>query len=118
MVHRYKQFHNVINITLDYLLLNLSLILVYNYFNHTLISWVNNKSYLPAVLVLNLLWLLSSNITSLYNNVSDIDLKVYRNVAKTYLLYLGLICFAILLMAGTKINIISKEYLFDSMSLF
>ncbi len=118
MVHRYKQFHNVINITLDYLLLNLSLILVYNYFNHTLISWVNNKSYLPIVLVFNLLWLLSSNITSLYNNVSDIDLKVYRNVAKTYLLYLALICVIILVMNGTKTHFITKEYLFYSMSLF
>jgi putative colanic acid biosynthesis UDP-glucose lipid carrier transferase len=118
MVHRYKQFHNVINITLDYLLLNLSLILVYNYFNHTLISWVNNQSYLPIVLVFNLLWLLSSNITSLYNNVSDIDLKVYRNVAKTYLLYLSLICLIILAMTGTNIHFITKEYLFYSMSIY
>ncbi|HVS91446.1 MAG TPA: undecaprenyl-phosphate glucose phosphotransferase [Mucilaginibacter sp.] len=118
MVHRYKQFYNAINLTADYLLLNISLITVYNLLDNSLIPWMNNKNYLPVVLVFNLLWLLSSNITSLYNSVSDIDLKVYQNSIRTYLLYLALICTIILLVIGTKTYFITKEYLFYSMSLF
>src|SRR6201999_952824 len=102
----------------DYLLLNISLIIVYNLLNNSLISWMNNKNYLPVVLVFNLLWLLSSNITSLYNTVSDIDVKVYYSAIKTYLLYLGLICLIILLVIGIKSYFITEEYLFYSMSLF
>src|SRR5258708_29968283 len=118
MVHRYKQFYNAINLTLDYLLLNVSLIVVYNFLGNSLISWMNNKNYLPVVLVFNLLWLLSSNITSLYNTVSDIDIKAYHSAIKTYLLYLCLICVIILLVIGTRSYFITQEYLFYSMSLF
>jgi len=118
MVNRYKQFYNAINLTLDYLLLNISLIVVYNFLDHSFVAWMNNKNYLPVVLVFNLLWLLSSNITSLYNQVSDVDIKAYHCVIKTYLLYLGLICFIILLVIGTKSYFITQEYLFYSMSLF
>src|SRR6201985_209506 len=120
MVHRYKQFYNVINLSLDYLLLNVSLIVVYNFLDKSYISWMNNTSYLPVVLVFNLLWLLSSNITSLYNSISDIDLKAYQNTVKTYLLYLSLICVTILLVISTRsyFNFITQEYLFYSMSLF
>src|ERR1700761_2729742 len=118
MVHRYKQFYNAINLTSDYLLLNISLIVVYNLLDSSLISWMNNKNYLPVVLVFNLLWLLSSNITSLYNTVSDIDIKGYHSAIKTYLLYLGLICLIILFAIGTKSYFITEEYLFYSMSLF
>ncbi|MBS1526487.1 MAG: undecaprenyl-phosphate glucose phosphotransferase [Bacteroidetes bacterium] len=118
MVHRYKQFYNAINLTADYVLLNISLITIYNLLDNSLIPWMNNKNYLPVVLVFNLLWLLSSNITSLYNSVSDIDLKVYQNSIRTYLLYLALICTIILLVIGTKTYFITKEYLFYSMSLF
>src|ERR1700749_1819697 len=118
MVHRYKQFYNAINLTSDYLLLNISLIVVYNLLDNSLISWMNNKNYLPVVLVFNLLWLLSSNITSLYNSVSDTDIKVYYSAIKTYLLYLSLICINILLVIGTKSYFITQEYLFYSMSLF
>lgn len=117
MVHRYKQFYNAINLTADYLLLNISLIIIYNLSDNVL-SWSDNKSYLPVVLVFNLLWLLSSNITGLYNHVSDNDIKVFRSAIKTYLLYLSLICVIILLVIGTKSYFITKEYLFYSMSLF
>src|SRR5258708_5251449 len=110
MVHRYKQFYNAINLTLDYLLLNISLILVYNFLDTSLVSWMNNKTYLPVVLVFNLLWLLSSNITSLYNAISELDIKVYYTAVKTYLLYLSLICFIILLVIGTKSYFITREY--------
>jgi putative colanic acid biosysnthesis UDP-glucose lipid carrier transferase len=118
MVNRYKQFYNAINISLDYLLLNISLMVVYNFLNSSFISLMNNKNYLPVILVFNLLWLLSSNITSLYNTVSDIDIKVYYSAIKTYLLYIGLICLIILLVIGTKSYFITQEYLFYSMSLF
>jgi len=118
MVHRYKQFYNAINLILDYLLLNISLIVVYNFLDKSFVSWTNNKTYLPVVLVFNLLWLLSSNVTNLYNAVSDFDIKVYRNAVKTYLLYLGLICLIVLLVIGTKSYFITQEYLLYSMSLF
>ena len=118
MVHRYKQFHNLINLTVDYLLLNISLIVIYNILDHSFISWLDNKNYLPVVLVFNLLWLLSSNITSLYNNVPDNDVKVYQNTVKTYLLYLAFICSIILLVIGTKTYFITENYLFYSMSSF
>src|SRR6195952_5818291 len=118
MVHRYKQFYNAINLTLDYLLLNISLIVVYNVLDNSLIPWINNKNYLPVVLVFNLLWLLSSNITSLYNSISDNDVKAFQSTIKTYLLYLSLICVIILLVIGTKSYFITQEYLFASMSLF
>src|SRR3569833_2726928 len=118
MVHRYKQFYNAINLTLDYLLLNVSLIAVYNFLDNSLIPWMNNKTYLPVVLVFNLQWLLSSNITSMYNAVSADDKKVYNTAVKTYLLYLSLICVIMLLVIGTKSYFITIEYLFYSMSLF
>lgn len=118
MVHRYKQFYNAINLILDYLLLNISLVVIYNLLDKSFVSWVDNKTYLPVVLVFNLLWLLSSNITGLYNAVSDFDIKVYHSAIKTYLLYLGLICIVILLVIGTKSYFITQEYLFYSMSLF
>ena len=84
MVHRYKQFYNAINLTLDYLLLNVSLIVIYNILSNSLIPWISNTNLLPVVLVFNLLWLLSSNITGLYNKVSDNDTKVYYSTLKTY----------------------------------
>ena len=118
MVHRYKQFYNAINLILDYLLLNISLIIIYNVLDSSLISWINNKNYLPVVLVFNLLWLLSSNITKLYNSISDADLKDYNTAIKTYLVYLSLICVIILLIIGTKSYFITQEFLFYSMSLF
>src|SRR5215469_9688413 len=93
MVHRYKQFYNAINLTLDYLLLNVSLIAVYNFLDNSLIPWMNNA-------------------------ISDDDRKVYNTALKTYLLYLSLICVIILLVIGTKSYFITKEYLFYSMSLF
>ena len=118
MVHRYKQFYNAINLVFDYLLLNISLIVVYNILDNSLIPWMDNKSYLPVVLVFNLLWLLSANITKLYNSISVIDQKDYRNAIKTYLLYLTLICVIILLVIGTKSYFITQQFLFYSMSLF
>lgn len=118
MVHRYKQFYNAINLVIDYLLLNISLIIVYNITDNSLIPWINNKNYLPVVLIFNLLWLLSSNITKLYNAVIDTDLKDYRTAIKTYFLYLCLICIIILLVIGTRSYFITREYLFNSMSLF
>jgi putative colanic acid biosynthesis UDP-glucose lipid carrier transferase len=118
MVHRYKQFYNVINLSLDYLLLNISLVLVYNILDNSLVPWMSNKAFLPIVLVFNLLWLLSSNITSMYNSISDIDLKAYQSTVKTYLLYLSSICVIILLLIGTKSYFITEKYLFYSMSLF
>ena len=118
MVHRYKQFYNAINLTLDYLLLNVSLIVIYNILSNSLIPWISNTNLLPVVLVFNLLWLLSSNITGLYNKVSDNDTKVYYSTLKTYLLYLSLICVIILMIIGTKSYFITPEYLFYSMTLF
>lgn len=83
------------------------------------ITWINNKNYLPIVLVFNLLWLLSANISGLYEYVLNKDsINTYRSVFKTYLLFVCLICFTILIIIGTKAYFITREYLFFSIALF
>jgi len=62
MSHRYATFIKAINLSVDYLILNVSMILAYLIVDKSYIIWINNKNYLPIVLVFNLIWLLSANI--------------------------------------------------------
>jgi putative colanic acid biosynthesis UDP-glucose lipid carrier transferase len=81
--------------------------------------WINNKSYLPIVLVFNLIWLLSANITGLYEEVLNKDaIKTYRGVIKTYSIFVSFICFTIIILIGTKPYFVTREYLFYSLALF
>ena len=79
----------------------------------------SNRKYLPIVLVFNLIWLLSANVSGLYEQVLNKDsIKTYQVVIKTYVLFVSLICFAILILIGTQAYFITRQYLFYSLALF
>ena len=119
MVHRYATFFKAINLSVDYLVLNVSMVVSYYLLDNSLIVWINNKQYLPIVLVFNLIWLLSANITGLYEHVLNKDsVKTFRSVVQTYLLFVSVICVTILILIGTKAYFITREYLFYSIALF
>ena len=119
MVHRYATFFKAINLTVDYLLLNVSMVVAYVILDDSVIVWINNKQYLPVVLVFNLIWLLSANVTGLYESVLNKDsIKTFRSVFQTYLLFVSLICVTILIVIGTKAYFVTREYLFYSIVLF
>jgi putative colanic acid biosynthesis UDP-glucose lipid carrier transferase len=119
MSHRYATFIKAINLSVDYVILNVSMILAYLIVDKSYIIWINNKNYLPIVLVFNLIWLLSANITRLYEQVLNKDsIKTYQGVFKTYLLFVSLICFTVLIIIGTKAYSITRQYLFYSLAMF
>jgi putative colanic acid biosynthesis UDP-glucose lipid carrier transferase len=118
MVHRYTTFFKAINLTADYIILNISMITAYLFADNTFLSWTNNN-YLPVVLVFNLIWLLSANISGLYEHVITKDsIKTYRSVIKTYLLFLSITSFTVIVLIGTKSYFVTREYLVISMVLF
>jgi putative colanic acid biosynthesis UDP-glucose lipid carrier transferase len=95
------------------------MVIAYLIVDKSYIFWVSNKNYLPVVLVFNLIWLLSANITGLYERVLNRDsISTYQSVFKTYILFVFLICFTIIIIIGTKSYSITREYLFYSMALF
>ncbi|WP_295720401.1 undecaprenyl-phosphate glucose phosphotransferase [Mucilaginibacter sp.] len=119
MIHRYATFIKAVNLTIDYIILNMSMVISYFIEDRSYVFWINNRKYLPIVLVFNLIWLLSANITGLYEHVLNKDsIKTYRGVIKTYLLFVSFICFTIIILIGTKAYFITREYLFYSLALF
>jgi putative colanic acid biosynthesis UDP-glucose lipid carrier transferase len=95
------------------------MITTYLLIDKSTILWANNRRYLPIVLVFNLIWLLSANISGLYQQVLNKDsIKTYRAVIRTYLLFVSLICFTILILIGTEAYFITRQYLFYSLALF
>src|SRR3954465_6319767 len=113
MSHRYATFIKAINLSVDYIILNLSMIIAYLIVDHSYVIWINNRNYLPIVLVFNLIWLLSANITRVYEQVLNKDsIRTYRGVFKTYMLFVSLICFTVLIIIGTKAYSITRQYLF------
>ncbi|RVU00924.1 undecaprenyl-phosphate glucose phosphotransferase [Mucilaginibacter limnophilus] len=119
MVHRYSTFIKAVNLTIDYIILNVSMVIAYLIEDKSYISWISNKNYLPVVLVFNLIWLLSANVTGLYEHVLNKDsIRTYRGLIKTYLLFVSFICFTIIILIGTKAYFITREYLFYSLALF
>ncbi len=119
MINRHTTFFKALNLTIDYLILNLSMITTYLLIDKSTILWANNRRYLPIVLVFNLIWLLSANISGLYQQVLNKDsIKTYRAVIRTYLLFVSLICFTILILIGTEAYFITRQYLFYSLALF
>ncbi|TWR27590.1 undecaprenyl-phosphate glucose phosphotransferase [Mucilaginibacter pallidiroseus] len=118
MLNRYATFIKSINLTVDYMILNLSMVIAYYIVDKDLILWFTNKSYLPIVLVFNLTWLLSANITRLYDKVLNKDsVDIYRDVIKTYLLFLSLIC-SVAIVIGVKAYFITRGYLIYSSAIF
>lgn len=118
-MHRYNTFVKAINLTIDYIVLNISMILAYAITSHTYMVWVDNQHFFPIVLVFNLVWLLSANVTGMYEYVLNRDsISTYQVVIKTYLLFVSLICITILIVIGTKAYFITREYLFYALLLF
>jgi putative colanic acid biosynthesis UDP-glucose lipid carrier transferase len=119
MINRHTTFFKALNLAIDYLILNISMISVYLVEERSAILWSSNRRYLPIVLVFNLIWLLSANISGLYEQVLNKDsVKTYRVVIKTYVLFVSLICFTILILIGTEAYFITRQYLFYSLALF
>ena len=119
MIYRYATFIKAINLSIDYTILNISMVISYLIVDKSYIFWASNKNYLPVVLVFNLIWLLSANITELYERVLNKDsIRTYQSVFKTYVLFVCLICFTIIVIIGTKAYFITREYLFYSLALF
>jgi len=119
MINRHTTFFKALNLTIDYLILNISMVATYFIEDRSNVFWANNRRYLPIVLVFNLIWLLSANISGLYEQVLNKDsIKTYRGVIKTYFLFVSFICFTILILIGTEAYFITRQYLFYSLALF
>ncbi len=118
MVYRYATFIKAINLTIDYIMLNTSMFIAYLIINKNS-EWSSDNKYLLIMLVFNLFWLLSTNITGLYERVLNRDsIRTYQAFFKTYLLFVSLICFAILVIIGPQTYMVSRHYLLYSLLLF
>lgn len=117
MTNRYSIFHDILNIVVDYFLLNLSLIVVYDQVHHSAFQWPTDKTYLHVVLIFNLLWLLAANLITLYKTRFN-DRNAFQKLIGTYALYLVLVCYIILFLNNIQSYFITREYLFESMTLF
>src|ERR1700744_6333581 len=118
MINRHTAFFKALNLTTDYIILNISMVSIYFVQEKSTIFWSNRK-YLPIVLVFNLIWLLSANVSGLYEQVLNKDsIKTYRSVIRTYFLFVSFICFTILILIGTEAYFITRQYLFYTLALF
>ena len=119
MINRHTTFFKALNLAVDYLILNISMVTVYFLEDESNVFFAANRRYLPIVLVFNLIWLLSANISGLYEQVLNKDsIKTYRVVIKTYLVFVSIICFTILILIGPEAYFITRQYLFYSLALF
>ncbi|MES2427323.1 MAG: undecaprenyl-phosphate glucose phosphotransferase [Bacteroidota bacterium] len=119
MIYRYATFIKAINLFIDYTILNISMVIAYLIHYNSYSLEKINKSSLPVFLIFNLIWLLSTNITGLYERVLNKDsISTYEGVFKTYLLFVSLICFTIIIIIGTQAYLITREYLFYALIFF
>src|ERR1700753_2629574 len=103
MINRHTTFFKALNLAIDYIVLNVSMISVYLLEDRSGVYSAAGRRYLPIVLVFNLIWLLSANISGLYEKVPNKDsIKTYRSVIKTYLIFVSLICFTILILISRE----------------
>src|SRR3954468_11916953 len=118
MNHRYLTFIKAINLTFDYISLNVAMVMAYYIEGREHVFWMNNVNYLPIVLVFNFTWLLAANLTGLYEQVLNKDsIKTYRNVIRTYVLFISIICF-IIIISGNQTYFITRSYLWYSVIIF
>lgn len=118
MIHRYTTLIKTINLTVDYFILNISMIIIYFMVDNTYLI-LANSNYLIIALVFNLIWLLAANITGLYEHVLTKDsIKTFRGVIKTYFLFVGFIGFTIIILIDRKPYFITRQHLFYSLILF
>jgi len=119
MNNNYKIIHNVVNIIVDYFLLNLSLIIVYNQVHQAAFQWLADKAYLHIVIMFNLLWLLSANILRLYKaDAVEDDARASKKLIGAYTFYVAIVCYIILFLNPIETYFITREFLFNSMTLF
>ncbi len=118
MNNRYKLVNNVLNIILDYFLLNVSLIVIYNQSHHSTFQWITDRTYLHIGLIFNLLWLLSANIIRLYKANADSDVRASQKLIAAYTFYVVIVCYVILFLSPVDTYFVTREFLFDSMTMF
>lgn len=117
MIYRYATFFKTVNLTIDYIMLNLSMFLAYLFIDSPA-TWKADNKYLLIILLFNLIWLLSTNITGLYESVLNKDsILTYRDFLKAYLLFISLISFFIIVI-GIQSYLVTRQYLFYSVFLF
>jgi putative colanic acid biosynthesis UDP-glucose lipid carrier transferase len=116
MSEHYKTINRTINVLIDYLALNLSLMVVYNLSHHASYPWMPDKPALNLILILNLLWLLASNLLGLYQHSPNGSLLVKS--IKTFVLYSFLAGYVLIIINNTDVYHINKESLFYAVSLF
>jgi putative colanic acid biosynthesis UDP-glucose lipid carrier transferase len=117
MVYRYASVFKIINYIIDYLLLNTSMFVAYLVIDRNTAANAGNK-YLPIILVFNLIWFLSGNITKFYERVLNRDsISTVKSLVKAYLLFVSLICF-IIMVIGTQTYLITPTYLLCALLLF
>ncbi|QQL51449.1 undecaprenyl-phosphate glucose phosphotransferase [Mucilaginibacter ginkgonis] len=118
MIHRYATFIKAANLVVDYIVLNLSLLLAYVTVSLLPVSTIRSEHYLPLILFANLIWFLSANISGLYSGVLNKDAIItYRNVFRTYLLFVALISVTVFI-TGTKSYTVTRQYLIYALGIF
>jgi putative colanic acid biosynthesis UDP-glucose lipid carrier transferase len=118
MVYRYSTFIKAINLSVDYIMLNISMLVAY-FILDAPNALISDGKHLPVLVIFNLIWLLSTNITGLYERVLNRDsVSTYQSFFKTYLLFISLICFTILTAIGATTYLITREFLLYSLLSF
>jgi putative colanic acid biosynthesis UDP-glucose lipid carrier transferase len=117
MVYRYTALIKIVNLFVDYLLLNISMFIAYLVIDKPG-NWIASSKYLPIIVVFNLIWLLSTNISGLYERVLNKDsINTYKAFFKTYLLFVALL-FCVVIIIGAQAYSITRTYLFSAIVLF
>ncbi|WP_345103617.1 undecaprenyl-phosphate glucose phosphotransferase [Mucilaginibacter panaciglaebae] len=98
-------------------MLNLSMFISYLLIDSPA-TWHTDNKYLLIILLFNLLWLLSTNLTNVYERVLNKDsIITYRHFLKAYLLFIFLLSFFIIVI-GIQSYLVTREYLLYSVVLF
>jgi len=117
MIYRYATFFKTVNLTIDYIMLNLSMFLAYLLIGSPA-TWHTDNKYLLIILLFNLIWLLSTNITGLYESVLHKDsILTYKDFLKAYLLFIFLLSFFVIVI-GIQSYLVTRQYLLYSVVLF
>jgi Undecaprenyl-phosphate glucose phosphotransferase len=117
MIHRYSAFVKAINLTFDYVMLNTSLFIAWYMLNQHGLDAPNH--YVVVALGFNALWFVASSVTGLYKHMLVKDsIITFRGLINTYLLFIGFVCFGIILSLGSETYFIGRPFLFYSLLIF
>jgi putative colanic acid biosynthesis UDP-glucose lipid carrier transferase len=115
MIYRYSSFIKAINLFVDYLILNVNIIIACFIANNVVFFRYDNH-YLPVAVIVNLAWFLSAYIIGLYKNVLTKDsIKTSRSLIKAYLLFISFIGFAIIAVSGSISYSLTRHFLLYSL---